>query len=130
MNTSAEAQARLRVLVIDDEEGVRKAVRRVLSAHDVVLCADGASGLAELEARRFDVILCDFNMPGGLSGLEVYGAIAERWPQLAPRVVFLSGGTLTAEHAPERLPCPWLDKPFLPDELRRLVASIAARAPG
>jgi two-component system NtrC family sensor kinase len=121
--TDGAAAPRLRVLAIDDEDGILRAVKRVLAAHDLVTCTDGASGLAALEQGAFDVILCDFNMPGGFGGPEVYAAIAARWPELARRVVFLSGG----QHAGARveLPVRWVDKPFSPADLRQVVVAVA-----
>ena len=61
-----------RVLVVDDELGVRKALHRGLRAEgmDVVTAADGPSGLQLASTGSFDVILLDIMLPG-LSGYRV-----------------------------------------------------------
>ncbi|HKN51975.1 MAG TPA: response regulator transcription factor [Amycolatopsis sp.] len=61
-----------RVLVVDDEPGVRKALQRGLRAEDmdVVTAADGPSGLQLASTGSFDVVLLDIMLPG-LSGYRV-----------------------------------------------------------
>ncbi|MFD9894988.1 response regulator transcription factor [Amycolatopsis sp. NPDC058986] len=61
-----------RVLVVDDELGVRKALQRGLRAEgmDVVTAADGPSGLQLARTGSFDVVLLDIMLPG-LSGYRV-----------------------------------------------------------
>jgi two-component system KDP operon response regulator KdpE len=68
-----------RILVVDDEPQLRRALRATLSALGFVI-ADAESGEAALEmvrAEKFDLILLDINMPG-LSGLETCRAIRAR----------------------------------------------------
>lgn len=61
-----------RVLVVDDELGVRKALQRGLRAEgmDVVTAADGPSGLRLAQTGSFDVLLLDIMLPG-LSGYRI-----------------------------------------------------------
>ncbi|SEO61342.1 response regulator transcription factor [Amycolatopsis saalfeldensis] len=61
-----------RVLVVDDEPGVRKALQRGLRAEgmDVVTAADGPTGLQLARTGTFDVVLLDIMLPG-LSGYRV-----------------------------------------------------------
>jgi DNA-binding response OmpR family regulator len=65
-----------RVLVVDDEPGVRRALQRGLSAEDmdVVVAADGPSALEIARTGAFDVILLDIMLPG-LSGYRVLQAL-------------------------------------------------------
>ena len=65
-----------RVLVVDDELGVRRALQRGLGAEgmDVVTCADGPSALDIARTGAFDVILLDIMLPG-LSGYRVLQAL-------------------------------------------------------
>jgi two-component system KDP operon response regulator KdpE len=68
-----------RILVVDDEPQLRRALRSTLSALGFVV-ADAESGEAALEmvrAEKFDLILLDINMPG-LSGLETCRAMRAR----------------------------------------------------
>ncbi len=63
---------RPRVLVVDDEAGMRKALQRGLTAEgmDVVTAADGPAGLRLARTQAFDVLLLDIMLPG-LSGYRV-----------------------------------------------------------
>ncbi|MFF5987746.1 response regulator transcription factor [Prauserella flavalba] len=65
-----------RVLVVDDEPGVRKALQRGLGAEgmDVVTAADGPSALRLAQTGAFDVLLLDIMLPG-LSGYRVLQAL-------------------------------------------------------
>lgn len=65
-------RVRPRVLVVDDEPGVRRALQRGLTAEgmDVVVAADGPSALQVARTGAFDAILLDIMLPG-LSGYRV-----------------------------------------------------------
>jgi CheY-like chemotaxis protein len=54
-----------RVLVIDDEEDVRRVVHIMLknAGHDTVLAMDGNDGLRQFQQQRFDLVICDVFMP-------------------------------------------------------------------
>ncbi|MGH2972832.1 MAG: response regulator transcription factor [Gaiellaceae bacterium] len=60
------------ILVVDDDAGLRRALRRVLSAHgfDVEVAAGGEEALSQLRARPFDLVVLDVMMPGS-DGIEV-----------------------------------------------------------
>ena len=68
----------MRILVIDDEFGLRHALSRILGAegHEVTVAEDGASALASINGGSPDLVLCDVRMPGmnGLEFLERYRA--------------------------------------------------------
>jgi signal transduction histidine kinase len=93
-----QVRQRSRVLFIDDEAAMGAAVHRALSRHhEVVFVRHAADGLARIAAgERFDVVLSDFMMPD-IGGKEMHQRILEMDPQLAKRVVFLTGGAFTAE---------------------------------
>lgn len=61
-----------RVLVVDDEAGIRKVVRDALEreGHEVATCVDGREALERLEDDEFDLIVTDLSMPG-TDGLEL-----------------------------------------------------------
>ncbi len=115
---------RLRVLVVDDEPEVGKALRRMLSCeHDVTVLRSGVQARSTLRQQTFDVIVCDLMMPN-LSGMDLYDEISREEPELARRFVFMTGGAFTerARRFVERIGNICLGKPFKPDELRRAVA--------
>jgi CheY-like chemotaxis protein/anti-sigma regulatory factor (Ser/Thr protein kinase) len=85
----------LRVLVVDDEALIGRALARILSKEEVVTIEDARKALALLEqAPAFDVVLCDLMMPG-LSGAEFYRAACRARPELEERFVFMTGGAFT-----------------------------------
>lgn len=79
-----------RVLLVDDEEAVRRASARVLSAEgfEVVQAGDGREALGHLERGQFDVVVSDVMMPN-MSGLELLRAIRQRDLELP--VILLTG---------------------------------------
>ncbi len=124
-DTRAEArELTAEVLVLDDEPSIGMVVDKLLKQHEVtaVTAARRALELIE-EGRRFDVILCDLMMPE-MSGMEFHAELDRRDPDLARRVVFISGGAFTPDaHAfLERVPNEQLAKPFRPSEIRDLIA--------
>ena len=123
---------RLRILIVDDEPMIGRALKRSLSDRDdVVVCQSGADALDLLAAsREYHLILSDLSMPG-MSGAKLYEHINDRWPELARRVVIMTGGASTestqrflAETKVSRL-----DKPVDLTVLRRILDNVRATYP-
>jgi two-component system NtrC family sensor kinase len=121
---------RTRVLVVDDEPLVASAARRLLArAHEVLVVHNGHAALAMLEDAAFDAVLCDITMPH-MTGPELHARLSATRPEVAGRMVFLTGGVLDGraeqflrEHAR------WcMGKPFDPGALLALVAERIASA--
>lgn len=114
-----------RVLLVDDEDSVRRSMARLLAReHEVVQAASGVAARELLQHdRAFDVILCDLMMPE-VTGMELHAWLAEHDPALADRVVFISGGAFTplASEYVERVKNLRLDKPFDPARLREVIS--------
>jgi CheY-like chemotaxis protein len=89
---------RARVLLIDDDDMLRAALRRLIGPeHEIVDVPGGAEALRLLATdRHFDAIFCDLAMPG-VDGAKVYAALLERAPHLARRTALLTGGAYTRE---------------------------------
>lgn len=85
-----------RVLIIDDEAMLGDVMRRVLAGQfDVLVVTGGHDALKVLASDpSFDVIFCDLMMPD-MAGPDVYEAIAQLYPQLTKRIVFVTGGVFT-----------------------------------
>ncbi len=117
---------RARILVVDDEPLVGRAIQRILGAsHQVTVETSGRAALARLErGERFDLMLCDLMMPE-MTGQDLLQALERTAPDLAGRVAFLTGGAFTpaAREFLERTGRPRLDKPFEAQALERLVAA-------
>ncbi len=106
------------ILVVDDEEVVRKAnLRSLASAHcHVEAAVDGDEALRTLERSSFDVVLLDLRMPG-TDGMSVLKTIKQRWPQ--SEVVILTGypSIETAKEAVRLGAYDYLAKPVGPHEV-------------
>jgi CheY-like chemotaxis protein len=117
-----------RLLLIDDEPMVLKALIRILDAHEIV-CEEGAgSALARLkDDDRFDIIFCDLMMPN-MTGMDFYEDLLSWHPAAARLVVFLTGGAMTskAAHFLEAVPNRCIEKPFGTRNLRAIVQKILA----
>ena len=92
------APRRARILMVDDDRAILRATERVLGRrHDVTAIDNALDAIDRITAGdRYDVILCDLMMPV-TSGMELHRLLAERAPDQADRVVFLTGGAFTAE---------------------------------
>jgi signal transduction histidine kinase len=84
------------ILIIDDETLAAKALGRMLRDHRVEIADHAPSGLALALSKPYDVIFCDLMMPE-LSGMAVHAAIEREQPQVAARMVFITGGTFTED---------------------------------
>jgi signal transduction histidine kinase len=113
-----------RLLVVDDEPLIGRIIQTALKKeHEVCVVRDASEAIARLErGETFDLILCDVVMPD-LSGPEFYSTVANRWPDLVPRLVFMTGGAFTPGTVEfmERVQTRVLSKPFKIDRLKRLV---------
>lgn len=88
-------ESRRRILLVDDEEFVRSAIRRALrrEPYEIEEAADAGQALELLSRSRFDLILADHLMPG-MKGLELLSIARDRWPDTIR--VILTGHADTA----------------------------------
>jgi CheY-like chemotaxis protein len=121
------ASRRGHILVVDDEELIVTAVRRILGReHDVTGVTQAQEALAAILAGdRWDLILCDLMMPV-MTGMDLHAALSAAAPDQAGRMVFLTGGAFTAASrtflgATTRA---YLEKPF---EVNALLAFVNER---
>jgi two-component system cell cycle sensor histidine kinase/response regulator CckA len=110
-----------RVLVVEDEEGVRSLARRILegAGYVVVVADDAQEAIDLLDRSEVDVVVTDIVMPG-MSGPKLVEQLRRARPDL--RAIFMSGYT----DRPGALPTgvPFLSKPFSGRELLELVARV------
>jgi PAS domain S-box-containing protein len=115
-----------RVLVLDDEPPVAKAIARALKGGpEVVVVNDSRQALARIEGgEAFDLVVCDLMMPE-LSGEEFQQRLRGLRPALAESMIFVTGGAFTDAAADflgkTKNAC--LQKPFAPNALRELAAA-------
>jgi PAS domain S-box-containing protein len=129
---SAPVARRARVLVIDDEATVARAIARCLGReHEVRASRHAAEALGWLRAGEdFDLILCDLMMPE-MTGMELYAALETDAPAVLDRIVFLTGGAFTpaARDFLDGIPNVRVEKPFEAGKLRAFVRERLKRRP-
>jgi len=120
---------RARVLVIDDEPLIAKVLGRMLGeTREVTIAFSGKQALDVIERdTSFDVILCDLMMPE-ITGMGVYAELAQRSPELARKMVFMTGGAFTEAAADflQRVAPLQIAKPFRRAEVEDAVAQVLA----
>jgi signal transduction histidine kinase len=115
---------RRRIVAIDDEALLLKAYRRMLiDHHDIEIRLGAREALRSFEEDRdFAVVLCDLQMPE-MSGAELYRVVKDRWPDVAERFIFITGGAFSPEARrfldESVIAC--IHKPFQVDELLELI---------
>lgn len=123
-NLADLAVTRARVLLVDDDEAIRRSLGRLLKSlgYDVMYAVDGEDAVSVYIERRPDVVMLDLDMPV-LSGRKAFRKLADFDP--GARVVFMSG------HWDERYeheggggrpgPAGFLEKPCGPEEIQRAI---------
>ncbi len=91
------ARARRKVLVVDDEEPILRAIARLLGPRvELALARGGRDAIQILEDDpNWDAILCDLMMPD-VDGIALHAWVGEHLPALTERMLFCTGGTFTA----------------------------------
>jgi PAS domain S-box-containing protein len=118
-----------RLLVVDDEAEITELMRAMLEAagHEVATAGSGQEALALLETAHFDAVISDLRM-ADLDGAGLHRVLRQRHPQLARRLLIVSGDTLSPASRAflEEARCAWLDKPFSKADLLQHVQALLA----
>jgi hypothetical protein len=114
------------ILLVDDEEGVRKLLSAVLhnGGYTVIEAANGSAALAvyDKNSHKIDLVLTDVVMPQ-MNGFELGMRLAEKSPDL--QVLYMSGYRDTPNNSqPGEPPKTFLNKPFSPDVLLAKVREV------
>ncbi|MGF1609671.1 MAG: PAS-domain containing protein [Kiloniellales bacterium] len=123
-----------RVLVVDDEPEICDTVAEFLEVTglEVEAVTTAEEALERLTAIDYDVVVCDLRMPG-MDGRSLYEEAGRMRPALRMRFIFATGDLLTDSSRRFLQDCgrPCLEKPLMPEQVRRLVAETAelTRAP-
>ncbi|HXJ15945.1 MAG TPA: response regulator [Candidatus Polarisedimenticolia bacterium] len=110
------AQERPRILLIEDEPAVAAFLSTALErgGYAVVPSQSAARGLQLLAAGRFHGVVSDIRTPGGINGADVHDWIRRHRPEMATRIIFITGDTASEETlallAQAGTPC--IEKPF------------------
>src|SRR5580704_14483284 len=121
----AATAARTRVLLIEDEVSVAAFLRIALErrGYEVVASNSAADGLKLLATGNFSGVISDFRTPGGISGADVQDWLRRHRPELATKIVFITGDTASEETAAllAQAGTPCVEKPF---RLHQLMAAV------
>jgi CheY-like chemotaxis protein len=119
-----QIDTRGRVLIVDDEPAIRNILARILSnkGHQAQTVSSGKAALAMLREKGYDLLVADLKM-SGVSGIDLYQTLKKKHPDMADRIVFITGDTMT-EETNEFLASsgrPYLAKPFTPMEFLEMI---------
>ncbi|RIL02540.1 MAG: hypothetical protein DCC71_16360 [Proteobacteria bacterium] len=124
----------VRVLVVDDDGGIRRTLCELLEAEGcrVEGAADGAEALARIQEGQFDVVLTDVVMPN-MDGYELFTTVRERWPDLP--ILMMTAFHYDKDHIIKRSRLEGLEgvifkKPVDPDRLRAALVEALERRKG
>ncbi|WP_025598223.1 response regulator [Burkholderia sp. WSM2230] len=116
------------ILAIDDSASMRQILSATLTAagYEVTLAADGAEGLENALAVRFDLVLTDQHMPGK-TGLDLIAELRSNpaYTETPILVLTTESGEPFKAAAREAGATGWIEKPLDPDLLTELVAALA-----
>ncbi len=111
-----------RVLIVDDDAHAARALGRYLTQHQTDIETGGRPALERFLREPFDAVFCEIRMPD-FGGLAFYHAVAERRPELLPRLILVCSGPLeqVIEETLAVHEIASTTKPYDADEVRRLV---------
>jgi len=119
-----------RILVVDDEEVIRKFVSQMLidEGHEVEAVDSAEGALGEIKSKEYQVIMLDIKMPG-MSGIELYRHFQKESPSLADRVVFITGDVMGPSTMAflSKTKVPYIIKPFDAKQLKAEINHVLAR---
>ena len=116
------------ILIVDDEKNIRLTLSTSLEALGVETdsAEDGKEALTKLRGKEFGLILLDIRMPG-MDGMEVLRQVRESRPDI--RIIILTAyGTIElAVEAMKLGAVDFIQKPFVPEQIRQRVARVMSR---
>jgi CheY-like chemotaxis protein len=125
MSAPALQQSLAPILVIEDEPSVIAFLRAALQRKGYLVehAASGVDGLALLQDGRYGGVISDVRMPGSVNGAEVHRWIQQHRPELATRIILISGDTANSETQLllQRSGTPCIEKPFRVQHLLQVV---------
>ena len=117
------------VLIVDDEIYIRATLSFALEKLNLSVdtAANGAEALKKLAERSYAVMLLDLRIPG-MDGMEVLKRVPEIRPELKVVIITAYGSVEAAVEAMKLGAVDFLQKPFDPEEVRKLVSSLLDQA--
>jgi NtrC-family two-component system response regulator AlgB len=115
----------MRVLIVDDEPGIRKTTRIAIETggHAAAEAPNGLRALKALDEENFDAVFLDLKL-GPDDGLDVLAKLLKAQPSLAVVIFTAYANIATAVEAMRRGAFDFIPKPFTPDQIRAMLAKI------
>ena len=133
MSTPIVKSSALPVLLIEDEPAVMAYVRATLerSGYTVVCTESGAEGLRLLESEQFLGVVSDMRTPGGVDGAGVHAWLSRHRPDLAARIVFITGDIANDDTVAtlRKTGAPCVEKPFRVQQFISVIEKTMGKAP-
>ena len=133
MSTTITKSSALPVLLIEDEPAVMAYVRATLerSGYAVVCTESGAEGLRLLESEQFLGVVSDMRTPGGVDGAGVHAWLSLHRPELAARIVFITGDIANDDTVAtlRKTGAPCVEKPFRVQQFISVIEKTMGKAP-
>ena len=133
MSTPIVKSSALPVLLIEDEPAVMAYVRATLerSGYSVVCTESGAEGLRLLESEQFLGVVSDMRTPGGVDGAGVHAWLSRHRPDLAARIVFITGDIANDDTVAtlRKTGAPCVEKPFRVQQFISVIEKTMGKAP-
>lgn len=120
----------LDVLVVDDEDSIRRLLQDVLThfGHQVVTCEDGGDAIEIAADRNFDLVFLDIRMPG-MSGVEVLKKLREVCPDSIYVMITGYARDDIVEECLRSGASDCLGKPFSLAQVKKLLDEVGSRIP-
>jgi CheY-like chemotaxis protein len=123
----------LPVLLIEDEPAVMAYVQATLerSGYTVVCTESGSEGLRLLESAQFLGVVSDMRTPGGVDGADVHAWLSRHRPDLAGRIVFITGDIANEDTVAtlRKTGAPCVEKPFRVQQFISVIEKTMGKAP-
>jgi len=122
----------LPVLIIEDEPSVMALLKSALerNGYETVCASSAKAGLELLSAQQFTGIISDMRTPGGVNGADVHAWLLQHRPELAARIVFITGDIANEETVDtlQKTGAPCVEKPFRVQQFISVVEKIMGKA--
>jgi CheY-like chemotaxis protein len=132
MTSPANQPNRPPILLIEDEPSVMAYLQAALErgGYPVVCCQSGVEALQVLASGEFLGVISDMRTPGGVTGADVHAWLSQNRPDLASRIVFITGDIANDETVDtlRKTGAPCVEKPFRVQQLLPVVEATMGKA--
>jgi len=116
------------VLIVDDEKNIRLTLFHTLESLELEIetAMNGEEALSKMKEKLYNIILLDLKMPG-MDGMEVLRQVRRIYPNIRVIIISAHGTVESAVEALKLGAVDFIEKPFVPKEIRELVSKVIDR---